>query len=140
MTIGRLFAALAAVWFAVLSGPVMAQPDAAPVAVSRVADAASANPARVTDPAIPPGDLAHLLIPLTKPELAEVTDRWLANVRAATQDIADLQADIRRCADLQQIVRRSHPKTSPRSIAAIDGFGMDGFANPFPPGPARSRR
>lgn len=87
MTIGRLFAALAAVWFAVLSGPVMAQEDAPPVA---------ASPARVTDPAIPPGELAHLLIPLTKPELAEVTDRWLANVRAATQDIADLQADIKR--------------------------------------------
>jgi len=96
MTIGRLFAALAAVWFAVLSGPVMAQDDAPPVAIESDAHAASDSPARVTDPAIPPGELAHLLIPLTKPELAEATDRWLANVRAATQDIADLQADMKR--------------------------------------------
>ncbi|MFN7159457.1 MAG: mechanosensitive ion channel family protein, partial [Erythrobacter cryptus] len=96
MTIGRLLAALAALWFAVLSGPVVAQDDAPPAAIESDADSASDSPARVTDPAISPGELAHLLIPLTKPELAEVTDRWLANVRAATQDIADLQADIKR--------------------------------------------
>jgi len=50
---------------------------------------------RVADPAIPGDQLAHLLIPLTRSELAEVTDLRLANVRAETQRIADLQADIR---------------------------------------------
>ncbi|MEE4317081.1 MAG: mechanosensitive ion channel family protein, partial [Erythrobacter sp.] len=57
---------------------------------------AEAPLSRDADPAVPVDELAHLLIPLTKPELADATDLWLANVRAATQQIADLQADIRR--------------------------------------------
>lgn len=107
MTTGRIFAALAALLLALLAGVSVAQVAQAAVREPPAGTSAKAPPvaeapesrgsaARVTDPSVTLGELAHLLIPLTKPELADVTDRWLANVRAATQEIADLQADIKR--------------------------------------------
>ncbi|WP_086608358.1 mechanosensitive ion channel domain-containing protein [Erythrobacter donghaensis] len=100
MITGRLLRALAIFVLALLAGPVLAQEaPASPSAEARTGGELSeavASAARVTDPNVTKGELAHLLIPLTKPELAEVTDSWLANVRAATQEIADLQADIKR--------------------------------------------
>ncbi|MDC8755172.1 mechanosensitive ion channel family protein [Erythrobacter sp. sf7] len=103
MITGRLLRALAIFVLALLAGPVLAQ-EAAPSPSVETVEAqtgdepseAVASAARVTDPDVTQGELAHLLIPLTKPELAEVTDSWLANVRAATQEIADLQAEIKR--------------------------------------------
>ena len=103
MITGRIFAAVAALLLALFAGTSEAQSAipappvgaAEPLADTPPPEAATAA-ARVTDPSVTLGELAHLLIPLTKPELAEVTDRWLGNVRAATQEIADLQADIKR--------------------------------------------
>ncbi|QIQ86390.1 mechanosensitive ion channel family protein [Erythrobacter sp.] len=103
----RLLALMAGLWLALLPGTAFSQEavEAPPETVGAEAEAeadadagepSSAVPDRVTDPSVTIEELSHLLIPLTKEELAQVTDAWLANVRAATQEIADVQADIAR--------------------------------------------
>lgn len=91
-------------------------------------------PRRVTDPTVTTEELSHLLIPLTKDELGEVTDQWLANVQATTQKIADIQADIARdpaekgdprFAQLVELVEERAGLLS-RYTMAIDSFERKG--------------
>ncbi|MEQ8772138.1 MAG: mechanosensitive ion channel family protein, partial [Erythrobacter sp.] len=133
----------ATLWLALLPGPAFAQessdpaPDTSEQAQSDSTggtEPETAFPERVTDPSVTIEELSHLLIPLTKDELGEVTDAWLANVRDATQEIADLQADIARnpaqegdprFARLIKLVEKRAALLS-RFTMAVDSFARKG--------------
>ncbi|WP_144573577.1 mechanosensitive ion channel family protein [Altererythrobacter ishigakiensis] len=48
---------------------------------------------RVTSPQISTAELSHLLVPLTKSELEDVSRTWFDTVRSKTREIAELQAE-----------------------------------------------
>ncbi len=71
-------------------------PIAAMAQVSTQNDPAAAvttEPRTTDDPEISTDKLAHLLVPLTKPELEELAKTWIAIVKAKTQDVADKQVE-----------------------------------------------
>jgi small conductance mechanosensitive channel len=64
--------------------------------VSPTEEATSAEDAadgRVTSPQISTAELSHLLVPLTKSELEDVSRTWFDAVRSKTREIAELQAE-----------------------------------------------